>query len=417
MRASTVFSIHLGALAPVARTATHNLFVGNLLPPASIYSLEFDDETNDFKVLRNNTAHSSHAWIAFDHAKENIYGSSLNTSTLANYRVLNETTIELTRNITATGLCTNTTSAFVTAMSSEPYSVFSASWPGPNGCAMSLSTSRPGALDRVLDTWAYINTSGIHGLALSPAPQRSPPHHNRTGHRQQLIYSADLNGDLLWTHSIDPVTGHATEVARFAVSPGTHPRHLAVHPNGERLYAVHEAANSVAEYALDEATGAVRAEVVSYPLIPPDADPETYWSAEVMLGPPVSFTGSGNSIDNKEGARVTGGRYLWATARAKDDDAVGYVSVFLVGADGGIVGRMLRVPTTTRGGIANAVIPAPWNHEYAAMTDYPKGYVLLWKLDGRRERADGLVEYRNAKAVARADVGDGGCCANAIWYN
>lgn len=66
MRASTVFSIHLGALAPVARTATHNLFVGNLLPPASIYSLEFDDETNDFKVLRNNTAHSSHAWIAFD---------------------------------------------------------------------------------------------------------------------------------------------------------------------------------------------------------------------------------------------------------------------------------------------------------------------------------------------------------------
>ncbi|KAK4245747.1 Lactonase, 7-bladed beta-propeller-domain-containing protein [Corynascus novoguineensis] len=390
MRASTVLSMRLGALAPVARGATLNMFVGNLVPPASIYSLEFDDETNDFKVLRNNTAHSSHAWIAFDHAKENIYGSSLNTSTLANYRVLNETTIELTHSITATGSCTNTTSPFVTAMSSEPYLVFSASWPDPNACAMSLSTSRTGAVDRVLDTWSYINTSGIHGLALSPTPQRNPPHHNRTGHRQQLIYSADLNGDFLWTHSIDLATGRAAEVARFAVSPGTHPRHLAVHPNGERLYAVHESANSVAEYALDEATGAVRAEVVSHPLIPPGVDPERYWSAEVMLGPP--------------GATVAGGRYLWATARARDDDAVGYVSVFLVGADGGIVERMLRVPTTTRG-------------EYAAMTDYPEGYVLLWKLDGRRERADGLVEYRNAMAVARADVGDGGCCANAIWYS
>ncbi|KAK4031421.1 hypothetical protein C8A01DRAFT_21345 [Parachaetomium inaequale] len=58
--------MHLGAWAPLAHGAIHNLFVGNLLPPASIYGLEFNDETNDFKIIKNHTADASHAWITFD---------------------------------------------------------------------------------------------------------------------------------------------------------------------------------------------------------------------------------------------------------------------------------------------------------------------------------------------------------------
>ena len=58
--------MHLGALAPVAYGAIHNLFVGNLRPPAFIYALEFNDETNDFKIVKNHTADASHAWITFD---------------------------------------------------------------------------------------------------------------------------------------------------------------------------------------------------------------------------------------------------------------------------------------------------------------------------------------------------------------
>ena len=285
-------------------------------------------------------------------------------------------------------------------MPTEPYHVFAASWPGPNACGMSLSTSNTGALTGILDTWSYVNTSGIHGLALSPPP--TTPQNNNTTARQ-LLYSADLNGDLLWTHTIDPVTGRATEASRWPMTAaGMHPRHLAVHPNGARLYAVMEADNSVAEYVLDASTGAVLRERVRHMLIPIDADTAEYWSAEVML----SSSGGGG-----------GPRYLWATARGKGNDTTGFVSVFLLGDDGGIVKRMFRVPTTTGGGMANAISPAFWGDEYAAMTDYPNGYVLMWKMEGRRERGDGLVEYTTARAVARVDVGDGGCCANAIWYS
>ncbi|KAH6848048.1 Lactonase, 7-bladed beta-propeller-domain-containing protein [Chaetomium sp. MPI-CAGE-AT-0009] len=373
---------HLGVLAPIVYGAVHNLFVGNLLPPAAIYALEFDDETNDFKLLKNNTADASHAWITFDHAKKNIYGASLNETRIASYSVLNATTLELTRNISATGACFNTTSPFVIAMPTPPYHVFSGSWPAPNACGMSLSTSETGALTGVLDAWSYINASGIHGLALSPPLNRNPNQNTTTPH--QLLYSADLNGDLIWTHAIDLRTGSATEVSRFPMpgAAGAHPRHLAAHPNGARLYAVMEGDNSVAEYVLDDAGaggGAVAAEVVRHSLLPIDADTERYWSAEVMLS--------------------ASGRYLWATARAREEGDAGFVSVFLVGADGGIAKRMFRVPTTTTGGKANA------------------GYVLMWRMEGARERADGLVEYETARAVARVDLKDGGCCANAIWYS
>ncbi|KAL2169384.1 hypothetical protein VTG60DRAFT_6090 [Thermothelomyces hinnuleus] len=269
-----MFLGYLGALASVASAGIHHLFVGNLVPPASIYALEFDDETNEFTVVKNNTADASHAWITFDHAKKNIYGASLNTTRIASYRVLNETTVELTRRIEATGACANTTSPFVTAMPTEPHLVFSASWPGPDGCAMSLSVSSTGALTDALGAWSYTNASAVHGLALAPtrgqqqqqrdgqASRRSPGDGGDGDGNRQLVYSADLSGDLIWTHSVDLATGRASEVGRFpAPEPGAHPRHLAVHPGGERLYAVLEAGNAVVEYALDRDTGAVRAEV------------------------------------------------------------------------------------------------------------------------------------------------------------
>lgn len=419
----------LSGFAILAQGAIHNLFVGNLFSPASIYALEFNDETYDFKIVKNNTADSPHAWITFDvsppaqplaygfpnltspqHAKKNIYGASLNVPRIANYRVLNATTLSLTRTIPASGACYNTTSAFVTAMPNEPYLAFSASWPGPNGCGMSFSVDANGTLTDVLDSWPYTNTSGVHGLALSPSNHSD----------KQLLYAADLNADTLWTHAINLTTGHATEIARYKLPyEGMHPRHIAAHPSGKYLYAVMEADNSLTQFTLNPTTGAVETDTLRYMLIPIDADTNLFWSAEVMLSP--------------------SGRYLWATARVLDTHAVdewnggngkssltGYMTAFLLDDEGQVVRRMFRVATTspvtekTRGiakRFASAVSPAFWSDEFVAVTDYPEGYVEVWKMEGRREGRDGLVEYTGARAVARVDVADGGCCANVIWYS
>lgn len=66
MKAPQHLLLHLGVAMPVVHGAIHNLFVGNLYTPAAIYALEFNDETNDFRIVQNHTADASHAWITFD---------------------------------------------------------------------------------------------------------------------------------------------------------------------------------------------------------------------------------------------------------------------------------------------------------------------------------------------------------------
>ncbi|KAK3695879.1 Lactonase, 7-bladed beta-propeller-domain-containing protein [Podospora appendiculata] len=371
----------------------HALFVGNLNAPASIYALEFDDETFDFQMTNNITADASHSWITFNHDKTNIYGTSNIAPRIASYAITSNKTLKLVKLISADKTCANHTSAFVVTSPQAPYHVITGAWPGPNACGMSFNVTQSGTLDRVVDSWAYANKSGVHGLALGRSNDDS---------NSDTLYSADLNGDAIWTHQISREDGHAQYVGKIGVKAGSHPRHLAAHPNGQRLYAVMEAGNRVAAFPIDQTTATVEDEESTFSLIPDsefdvDSTISNYWSAEVML--------SANA------------RFLWATARAQVNTRIpGYISAFLLDEQGAIVKRMFRVPTTTVAGIANAVSPAPWGSEWAALTDVFTGYVQIWKMADKTEGSYG-TEYATADAVARVDIPDGGCCANAIWYN
>lgn len=62
------------------------------------------------------------------------------------------------------------------------------------------------------------------------------------------------------------------------------------------------------------------------------------------------------------------------------------------------------------------ISPVPWCNEWAALTDIGTEYLQIWKMRGKEEGRHG-TEYTTAEAVARVDIGDGGCCAVAIWYD
>ena len=110
-------------------------------------------------------------------------------------------------------------------------------------------------------------------------------------------------------------------------------------------------------------------------------------------------------------------RYLWATARAKTNTGyVGYITAFLLASDGRIVKVMFRVPTTTVGGGANAISPSEFSDEYAAMADWPKGYVEMFKMEGPKTTEHGS-DYTTARPVGKVSIGDEGCCANVVWYS
>lgn len=110
------------------------------------------------------------------------------------------------------------------------------------------------------------------------------------------------------------------------------------------------------------------------------------------------------------------GRYLWTTVRARPSTKVGYINGFLLDEQGKIVKTMFTIPTTTTGGGANAISPAGFSDEYAVMTDYNRGYVEMFKMEGAKQGEHGL-EYTTARPVGKVDLPDGGCCANAVWYS
>ena len=194
------------------------------------------------------------------HKRANLYGSSLSAQRIASYQVMSPTAIKLSADIPTGGVCKGKTASYVQPMDAEPYYVFAASWPSPNACGVSLSVYPNGTLKGLADSWSYDRSSGIHGLAMGMEQGQSD--------KRQLLYSADLNGDSIWTHAVDKTTGTVKKLGSLKMAKsGIHPRHLAAHPNGTYLYVVMEAENTLHQIRLDESSVAVK-DNQTYSLIP-----------------------------------------------------------------------------------------------------------------------------------------------------
>ena len=125
-------------------------------------------------------------------------------------------------------------------------------------------------------------------------------------------------------------------------------------------------------------------------LFAPGLNSSLYWSDEVMISPSA--------------------KYLWATSRAHKAGTPGYISAFSISpTTGSIEEQLFLTETTTSGGAANAVAPAPFSDEFVALTDTEKGFVQIWQLNTCDDGA-------SAEVVAEISLPGGGCCANAVWY-
>lgn len=90
-------------LVSSASAAVHHLFVGTF-SNAVLYTLEFDDEALTLQLVQNNSASTSHSWIAFDHTKSNVYGVA--GTAVASYSVQSGTSLRFDASIETGGNCT-----------------------------------------------------------------------------------------------------------------------------------------------------------------------------------------------------------------------------------------------------------------------------------------------------------------------
>lgn len=89
-------------------------------------------------------------------------------------------------------------------------------------------------------------------------------------------------------------------------------------------------------------------------------------------------------------------KYLFSSTRSENSKVPGYVSVFSLDADSGVIAKQLfLLPTTGSGGSSNSVGPTTFSEEYFTIPDSTGKFVEMWKIS-----ADGT----SAAAIAHLDL-------------
>jgi 6-phosphogluconolactonase (cycloisomerase 2 family) len=121
------------------------------------------------------------------------------------------------------------------------------------------------------------------------------------------VLSVDLGTDSVRVCALDGADGTLRVHGETALAPGSGPRHLAFHPDGERAYVINELSSTVTVFAWDGDNGTLRS-LAEVSTLPPDAarraagDAVPNYPSEVVVSPD--------------------GRFLWAANRGHDSIAV-----------------------------------------------------------------------------------------------
>ncbi|GAB7359255.1 hypothetical protein MBLNU230_g5912t1 [Neophaeotheca triangularis] len=361
----------------------HHLMIGTWTPPGAIFTVQFDDETRELKLIKRTEIPKDEpiSWVNFNHNRQTIYGAGMKK--WSSYLVKSPDQIEhhsshpMNHLAEASSPSTKTRAIFVLAATKPPYLVYGNPFYEHAGYGNVFSVDEHGGLAENVQNYEYQPNSAIHGMVFDPD--------------ENYLYSADMWANKIWTHKKDPQTGLLTLVSSLeAPSPDDHPRWVEMHPSGQHLYALMESGNRLCTYTLSPTTHEPSYTGHSYPLVPPGLPtqhPKMYRSD-------VVYTSST-------------GKYLFATSRSNSPQLTGYLAVFeLDETTGAVLKQLVLMPTPTSGGHSNAVSPSPWSDEWLALCDDEKGFVEMYRWDG---------EF--VSRVAHLDVREPGFGMNAIWFD
>ena len=347
----------------------HHLMIGTWTPPGAIFTVQFDDEKLELKLIkRTEIPHDEPiSWMNFDHARKNIYGAAMKKWSSFAVRspteIIHEVSHPMGGDPKANSPDTNTRAIFLLPATKPPYAVYCNPFYKPHaGYGNVFSVTETGRLAENVQNYPYlVGETGIHGMVFDPPTET-------------FLYSADLSANRLWVHrrhnpeAADP--SHLKLVGSVAApDPGDHPRWVAMHPTGNYLYALMEAGNRICEYVIDPSTAMPVYTHRCFPLVPP--------------GMPRRDKSTGKGLYRSDVCEVSSsGKYLFASARSNDVSLTGYVAAFRLGERGNIEQQLCLNPTPTSGGHSNAVRPCPWSDEWVAMTDDEQGWIEMFRWEG-----------------------------------
>jgi 6-phosphogluconolactonase len=163
------------------------------------------------------------------------------------------------------------------------------------------------------------------GSSIDPARQKAPfAHCIEISPDNRFALAADLGADKVFVYSLDAETAKLTAHADqpfVTIAPGSGPRHLTFHPNGNRVYVINELKNTVTFFDYEAETG-------------------TLGERQTISTLPDDFSGTSYCADLKI---TPDGQFLYGTNRGHDS-----LACYRVGDDG-MLSLIAIVPSLGKG--------------------------------------------------------------------
>ncbi len=129
------------------------------------------------------------------------------------------------------------------------------------------------------------------GSSVDKGRQEAPHAHSiNVAPDNKFAFAADLGLDKILVYKLDPATAKLTpnDPPHVAVKPGSGPRHFAFHPSGKFAFACEEMTSEVTAFAYDAAQGVLK-ELQTLSTLPADYKEKGNSTAEVQVHPSGKF--------------------------------------------------------------------------------------------------------------------------------
>ena len=268
-------------------TSAQPLYLGSAAPApaAGLYRAHFDPDTGTFSDLRQlapdqpfffRLSTDGHTLYATGHE-----GASETPGVLRSYSVKADKSLTLTDTQTFPGKV-----PLHLSLSPDARFALVANYLTAN--VHSLPLLPGGDLAPAVDT-VTLTGSGIH----PDRQNHAYPHSVNYSPDGRFAFVCDRGADRIASYAVNVEHGTLTALERQVMTrPGSGPRHLAFHPDGQRAYVINEINGSLTAYHYDRTTGHLQ-EGPSYPTVATD-DATLNFSAEVAVHPQGGYVYTSN---------------------------------------------------------------------------------------------------------------------------
>jgi len=219
-----------------------------------------------------------------------------------------------------------------------------------SGSVAALPVQKDGSLGEAASFMQHTGTSE------DPARQKGPNAHSIVvSPDNRFALSADLGIDKIMIYRLDAATATLTanDAQPFAkISPGSGPRHIVFHPNGQRAYVINEVKNAVTFFDYTTASG-------------------TLVERQTISTLPADFSGKSYCADLKI---TPDGRFLYGTNRGHDT-----IAIFRI-ADDGQLSLVADQPSLGKGPQNLLITP---DGQWLLCANMPGNSVVVFRIDAK----------------------------------